>query len=600
MGSALLMSRLRSVLVFVPLLVLAPACETRTYDATSFFTPDAAAAAPDGARNAGGGGGNGGASVGGRGDGGSGGGGSPGRDGGTNFCLDRQPEICDGADNDCNGAVDDVSPEMLATVEACGACGSICPQPANAAATCKASQCGFDCKLGYVDLNKNKTDGCECRLVAAEWDAASAKPETFCDDTDNDCDGLVDEGFDKATDVNNCGSCNFRCTLPFQTVSCVAGACVPGACLPGYVDLDPNVAGCETACTKTNGGVEVCDGLDNDCNGLVDDGVAAPVGLLCKAVGVCAGTAPTCHGVTGWSCTYPTTYRESEDKTLPCDGLDNDCNGLVDEAFNVGAPCSVGSGGCTNTGTLICAPGGTTTQCSVGAKPPGAEVCNGIDDDCDGQVDELSATDRTSDERFVFVPSLNVTVFAFEASRPDATNSGAGAESAGRPCASPNRLPWSNITSDEAERACRAVGAGWRLCTKTEWESLCRGSGQTLFPYGGTYAGDKCNGADYPKAAGATTIPAGSDAMCVSSWGAGATASSVADMSGNVKEWVVAGTPNADPALQAYELRGGAYNNVSFPDGTAPGLQCDSVIPAPTVPLRLPSVGFRCCKEGAL
>ena len=70
-------------------------------------------------------------------------------------------------------------------------------------------------------------------------------------------------------------------------------------------------------------------------------------------------------------------------------------------------------------------------------------------------------------------------------------------------------------------------------------------------------------------------------------------------MSGNVKEWVLTSTTTP----LTFELRGGAYNTPSFTvNGTtsAPGLQCDASTPAPSVAVRLPSVGFRCCRTGTL
>ena len=52
--------------------------------------------------------------------------------------------------------------------------------------------------------------------------------------------------------------------------------------------------------------------------------------------------------------------------------------------------------------------------------------------------------------------------------------------------------------------------------------SIWQGSSNTVFPYGNAYDPAKCNGADYPKAAGTTTIAGGDDAMCISDQGTAA------------------------------------------------------------------------------
>jgi len=438
-------------------------------------------------------------------------------------------------------------------------------------------------------------NGCEC--------VKTNNGVESCDGLDNDCNGVVDDGFDFNTSLANCGGCNKPCTFPFATATCTGGVCSMGACLPDFYDRDPTVPGCETACEKTNGGVEICDGLDNDCNGVIDDNLGAPT-VTCKTKGVCAGTTPTCAGDTGWVCSYPSTYQSVEDMAKGCDGLDNDCDGTVDEAYAIGKTCAVGSGPCAGTGSWVC--DNTVTggrRCNGSMKTPGVEVCNGQDDDCDGKVDELdSLSDRTADDKVVYFAAKNVTLFAYEASRYDASGASHGFDSTRRPCAVAGKQPWSNVTKEEAEAACEKVGSGWRLCTAAEWFDACNGSADTTFPYGNPYDGAKCNGYDYPKSTGTTTLGAGAASYCISDLSA-AMGDELYDMSGNVKEWTLSTSATTGP----YELRGGAYDIASFIDSSvspavmrAPGLQCDASTPAPAGAVRLPSVGFRCCKTGML
>ena len=407
--------------------------------------------------------------------------------------------------------------------------------------------------------------------------------------------------------MNNCGACNHACAFPFATSSCKNGVCQQGACLPNFYDRDPTVPGCETQCIKTNGGVETCDGFDNDCDGIVDNNLQ-PATITCLSKGVCTGTQPTCGGQTGWVCNYPATYEPVEDTKFGCDGLDNDCNGQTDEPFQIGKTCAVGSGPCAGTGTWVCDNSmAGNHRCMGSMKTPAAEKCDGIDNDCDGVVDNITAT---SDDELVYISASNVTMYKYEASRNDATPTSAGFNSSGRGCSLQNKMPWTNVTGAEAEASCELLGANWRLCTAADWEAACKGGSAStnLFPYGTAFQKDTCNGNDYSIDHGVTPAPVatGSLTSCVSP-------ALLFDMSGNVKEWTATDlttkTPPSNPSCTKppclFEMRGGAYDIASFTDNTktpavtiAPGLQCTASVAAPNTPVRLPSVGFRCCYAG--
>jgi hypothetical protein len=307
-------------------------------------------------------------------------------------------EICDGFDNDCNGIPDD---DILL---------------------------GEVCEVDVPDVGI--CVGSTICLGEAGWACSAQEPQPEkCDYLDNDCDGDIDESFlvdgEYAT-LHHCGSCNKDCegTLPNAEAYCDASGAKPVCkveqCAPGYYQLnefqciDPPGVQCAECESDDDCYFDVCAPTDhfthclrpcpngNEC----DDGYSCDdsdgLGSLCypdsgscecqpeneglewscsetNGAGTCFGKQ-ICGGESGWSdCDAKTPVQEM------CNGIDDDCDGLIDEDLTPSKPCDNSNefGTCSGISYCMGTPGWVCQ-----ADTPAAELCDYQDNDCDGTVDE--------------------------------------------------------------------------------------------------------------------------------------------------------------------------------------------------------------------
>ncbi len=284
-------------------------------------------------------------------------------------------EACNLIDDDCDGEVDEgVETTFYADADGDGfgntwSTNSACEMPE-----------------GYVSNDQDCDDSRSTTYPGAN--------ET-CNLIDDDCDGSVDEGLENTfyADADGDG---------FGNANITASACYPPQ---GFVS---SAGDCnDENATIYPGSIEICNLADDDCDGEIDEGVESVFYRDWDGDGF--GNPQ----ITTMECQVPFGYVSNDydcDDSDPlihisateiCNTLDDDCDGLIDDADpdvidlvtwfedadedGYGNPDVIETTCYTPAGYVNNDQDCDDTNENI---HPGAEICNGLDDDCDGETDE--------------------------------------------------------------------------------------------------------------------------------------------------------------------------------------------------------------------
>ena len=281
-------------------------------------------------------------------------------------------EICNGVDDNCDGHTDEDDPELSEDSDGDGHGGQ------------QYEAIGCDAPAGFVDNND------DCDDLNADTYPSAAE---VCDEDDNDCDGDIDEGvgFTWYADTDSDGYGDATQT----TIACDAPQ--------GYT---ANGNDCDDSAPSVNpGGVEVCNGADDDCDGTVDGASSINASTFYAdtdadgygdgAASVTACEEPSNHVTNDGDCD-DTNATTNPGATETCNGTDDNCDGATDEGVlsTFYADLDGDSYGSTVSQQACSAPAAhvsDNTDCddtNATTNPGATETCNGTDDNCDGATDE--------------------------------------------------------------------------------------------------------------------------------------------------------------------------------------------------------------------